>query len=269
MWRWMTIVCLWMGGVALPSFAFAQDPPPADPPVGASAPEAPSPAPGLVAQAELDAAIAAFLDGDSAVARDRLRALLSRGPELEANVRRDALAYLGDILMTEEGAPAARATLEALLDEDPTYRMDPIKHPPEVCRYFEDLRLSRRAFQPPPPTLKPQRSPFPVLAVLPLGVHWFAKKKVGTGLLVGGLQVAATATNIAFYTQVKNYDGYVTRGSEEEAEFIRMEVAADVSAAVAWGSWLLPASIEIGRWASAPRVTVSPTVGGMVLTGSF
>lgn len=216
---------------------------------------------------ELDTAIAAFLDGDSDRARALLRTLLTRGPELDAAVRRDALAYLGDILYTEEGPAAARSSFEALLDEAPDYRMDPIKHPPEVCSFFEDLRLSRRTIVTTPEPA-PRREPFPVLSLAPLGVHWFARKQVGTGLLVGGLQAAAIATNIACASQILPTP-VVEPGSPEEDEYYRLQVATDISAAIAWGAWFIPASVEIGRWAAAPRVTVLPTGNGLAVAGRF
>lgn len=222
------------------------------------------------ARTELDAAIQAFLDGDTADAKTRLQGLLARGPELDAPIRRDALAYLGDILLTEDGPSAARNVLEALLDEDAGYRMDPIKHPPEVCAFFEDLRLSRIPVAPPPTRIEPAKPrPFPYLALLPGGVYYYTDRKPVTGVIVGGLQVGALVTNVVLYSQIQNHALVPRDDPEAEAEFNRLVVGADVAAAAAWLSWIVPATIEVGRWATPTRVQVGVGPGSVVLTGQF
>lgn len=221
------------------------------------------------ARTELDAAIQAFLDGDTADAKTRLQGLLARGPELEAPIRRDALAYLGDILFTEDGAPAARNVLEALLDEDGEYRMDPIKHPPEVCAFFEDLRLSRIPVAPPLKIEPPKRRPFPYLALLPGGVYYYTDHKPVTGVVVGGLQLGALVTNVVLYSQIQNHALVPRDDPDAEAEFNRLVAGADIAAAAAWLSWIVPATVEVGRWATPTRVQVGVGPGSVVLTGQF
>ncbi|HND33599.1 MAG TPA: hypothetical protein PLA94_26550, partial [Myxococcota bacterium] len=119
---------LWMAlGWAQQGGAPAADPlPPENPaptqaesPEGTAAPEAgaapgteagvqPAPAPvppptPTEARQKLQEAVQHYLDGDATGARQMLSVLLGFGPDLEVNVRKEALVWLADILYSEEG----------------------------------------------------------------------------------------------------------------------------------------------------------------------
>lgn len=222
-------------------------------------------------EARLESARSAYAQGRTSEARDQLRDLLSDGPALPAPVRQDALAYLGDILYSEEGQSAAEPFFRALLDEAPRYVMDPLQHPDEVSRYFESLRPRPQPFDVTvvKPALPPP-APAPWLALAPGGVYYFAHGKPGTGVAIAGVQAALLVTNLVLLTQVRELDA-VHAGTDEVGEWRALELATDLTAGAFYLSLALPPAIEFGRWGvnrpPPPRVGVGPT--GISLSGTF
>lgn len=212
----------------------------------------------------LAVAITSWQDGLPGLAKDQLQAILAIGPKLDPEVRSDTLAYLGDILLSEGGAAPARSTFETLLDGDPDYVMDPLQHAPEVCSFFEDLRLARASA-----AGKRSRRPFPWLALVPGGLYYYTAHKPVLGVVVGGLQVSALVANVVMYSQLQSTD-LIQRDDVAGGEaFTRLTVATDVTAGVAWLSWIVPASVEVTRWATPPPVTVGVGPGTVQLTATF
>lgn len=245
----------------------AAEPPsaPAEAPAATPAPASPSPRQGL------DEARRAYAEGDAAGARERLQSLLTLGSALPPDVRQDTLAFLGDILYSEQGPSAAEPFFRALLDEAPGYVMDPLDHPEEVVRYFEGLRPPPRPLDvtvvtPPPPRT---RGPFPWLALVPGGVAYFARGDVGPGLAVAGTQTALLVTNLVLYQQVRAIEA-VEPGSARETEWRSLELATDLTAGALYVSLVVPPIVEIGRWSSAgPRAAVAVTPGALTVRGTF
>lgn len=223
-------------------------------------------------EARLESARFAYAQGRTSEARDQLRDLLSDGPALPAPVRQDALAYLGDILFSEEGQSAAEPFFRALLDEAPRYMMDPLQHPDEVSRYFETLRPRTQPFDVTvvKPTLPPPPEPAPWLALAPGGVYYFAHGKAGTGVTIAGIQAALLVSNLVLITQVRELDA-VHSGTDEVSEWRALELATDLTAGAFYFSLVLPPAIEFGRWGvdrpPPPRLGVGP--GGVSLSGTF
>lgn len=242
----------------------AEEPAPADAPAPGDAPAA-SPREGL------DAARRAYSEGDAAAAREQLQALLTLGNALPADVRRETLAFLGDILFSEQGPSAAEPFFRALLDEAPDYVMDPLAHPEDVVRYFESLRPPPRpldvvVIKPPAP---PPRGPFPWLSLVPGGAYYFVRGDVGAGLAVAGTQTALLVTNLVLYQQIRAIDG-VTPDSPAEQEWRNLELATNLSAGALYISLLVPPVVEIGRWGAAgPKAQVAVGPGSVRVSGTF
>ena len=62
-------------------------------------------------------------------------------PSVKAHSKKQALQELAAKAAEICGLPE-REIFETLLGEAPAYAMDPFEHPPEVCRYFEEVRAS-------------------------------------------------------------------------------------------------------------------------------
>ena len=162
----------------------------------------PPPAPPPDAAAMVDAAVAEYLAGRPAEARARLQGVLAIGPDLPPAVRRRALAYLGDILYSEEGPTASKSVFDALLREDPTFRLDPFEHPADVCRYVDQLRDPvRLPVEPPPVTPRPPPR-YPVALLMPGGVPYFRDGRTGAGVAVASVQAVTLAGSFVTYALV-------------------------------------------------------------------
>ncbi len=219
---------------------------------------------------KLDDARRAYAEGRVAEARGLLQALLAIGPDLPSSVRLETLAYLGDIAYSEQGKSAADTFFNALLDEDPGYRMSPLEHPDEVIRYLDSLRPARKPLdvvvvKPPPPV----RGPFPYLALAPGGLYYFVNGKPGPGLAVAGTQAALLVTSLVLYQQIRAIEG-VPDDDAAKVEWRDLELATNLAAGALYVSLLIPPAIELGRWGSvapAARLTLAP--GAVSISGTF
>jgi hypothetical protein len=224
------------------------------------------------ARAELDAAIQLYLQGAPQQARARLQAVLARGPALPTSVRADALAYLGDILYSEQGPEASRSVFQALLREAPEYRLDPFAHPAVVCGWLETVRADLRAAALPRAPLPPARPPFPALALLPGGVHAFAAGRTVEGATLATLQ--ATGLVVSIVTRASIDRAFQEQPDDKEA-VVRTIGWNRASVALGWSAWALPLAVETVRWQRAgvqtPKGSVSATVSptGVALRGTF
>ncbi len=261
----MSVLPLALG--VLVAAARAQTAPEPAPPPGEPPPAPPSP------EQRLADALRVYTEGDVATARQELQALLAMGPSLPAAVRRDTLAYLGDIWYSEQGPSAAEPFFRALLDEAPDYVMDPVEHPAEVARYVDSLRPPPRPLDVvviPPLVVKPR--PFPWLALVPGGVSYFADGRVGAGLAVAGTQSALLVVNLVLFQEIQAIDG-VVRGSDDVEAWSRLELATDLTAAAFYISVVVPPLVEVSQWSSAagaaPRTRVGLTPTGVAVHGTF
>lgn len=217
---------------------------------------------------ELEAARRAYAQGQPGKARELLQAILDRGPDIDRQVRHDALADLGDLLYSEGNPSDAEPFFRALLDEDPDYVMDPLRHPAEVTRYFDSLRPRRPLDVVLVPTPSP-RAPPPWLALAPGGVYYFAKGEVGPGLAVAGAQAALLVANLALYTEISGMEE-IPRGSAEVTQWRNLRLATDLTAGAFYVSLVLPPAIEFGRWGvENPRVGVGIAPGAITVRGTF
>ncbi|MFZ5479210.1 MAG: tetratricopeptide repeat protein [Myxococcota bacterium] len=226
------------------------------------------------ARGRLAEAIQLYLAGDSAGARAGLTDLLAAGPTLPPDVRQEALAYLGDLYYTQEDASKARPIFESLLAEAPDFPMDPFKHPPEVCGYFEDLREARRAaLRPPVLPPPPVKVPYPWLALAPGGVHWFADGKPLVGTIVLVTQAGTAAASIVTYGEVqaqrKRHDPDFYGDEEARTEFAQLLWLNRAAGAAFWVAWATPAIVETTSWGRAQKVSLQVGPTSVAVTGSF
>ena len=218
----------------------------------------------------------AYLQGDAARARALLQTLLADGPSLPALVRREALAYLGDILYSEQGAEASRSVFESLLRESPDYRMDPYVHPAPVCAWVETVRADVRSRVAPgaavvvagPVDARAAPTPaFPVEALLPGGVHLFRAGRPRAGSALAALQLGGFV--LSAVTRARIDDAFASREDDPDA-VARLVWVNRGAAAVAWVAWGVPAAVEIVRWSGGRRAAaVRVEAGAMRVEGTF
>ncbi len=239
----------------------------------------------LPAEARLASAVARYLEGDVAAARTELQALLANGPSLPPEVRSEALAYLGDILYSEQGAEASRSVFEALLREAPDYRLDPYAHPAPVCAWVEQVArdLQARAVVIVPPVLatSPPPSPprFTYDVLIPGGFHALRTGKPVLGASLAVVQTASAVVSIAtrasieaaFATQELRLTGEQDVAQPEAAATERLIWINRAAATAGWLAWGVPVAVEVARWSSGGNATASVRVtpGGVSVAGAF
>ncbi len=231
----------------------------------------------------LASAVARYLEGDVAAARTELQALLASGPSLPPEIRREALAYLGDILYSEQGAEASRSVFEALLREAPDYRLDPYAHPAPVCAWVEQVArdLQARAVVIVPPVLDPSPPPprFAYDVLLPGGFHALRTGKPVLGASLAVVQTASAVVSIAtrasieaaFATQELRLTGEQDVAQPEAAATERLIWINRAAATAGWLAWGVPVAVELARWSSGGNATASVRVtpGGVSVVGAF
>lgn len=226
----------------------------------------PDPSAVAAAAAEIESARRLYAQGRATEAQESLQSVLKLGPALSPEMRQRALAFLGDLLFSEEGARSAEPFFRALLDEDPDYVMDPLEHPPEVSRFFESLRAARprpNLIAPPPPP----REPPPWLALAPGGLHYFAHGNIGAGVAVATTQVALLVTNVVLFQQIGDITVVDPEKAADVQAYQQLELATNLTAGAFYVSLLLPPAVEFSRWGSDTSVTFGP--GSVQVAGRF
>ena len=223
----------------------AAEPAPAEPAPAEPVPAAePAPSP----EEQLQRAVEIYLSGEVGEARIRLQTLLGQGPDLRPAVRQEALAWLGDILYSEEGEAAARNVFLVLLAENPVYALDSFRHPPDVVRYIEGLRATIQPPQQNPPTSLPAR-PWPALALAPGGLYYFQQGRPAVGAALTTLQVGTLATSTVLYFEISTLPRELEIG--QEAEIQRARTLRALNWVVGISGWLcvaVPVVYETAKW---------------------
>jgi hypothetical protein len=223
----------------------------------------------LTAEARLDAAVSAYQSGQLDLARERLAALVMDNSVSDLRLRQEARVYLGEVFLGEGKDDDARRVWELVLAEDPDYRVDPFRHPPEVVARFEVVRAYTVRIDKLPPTavLPPLRPPRSVW--LGFGAYQLAQGETGKGVLLltaeAGLGVASLAGFAALARDRTCIAGttdcdalYRTRNLQWAAT-TGMLVVHVTSVALAGRSWQGDAAARLG-------VGFAPSgLGGMVV----
>lgn len=218
----------------------------------------------------LSRAVDAYRAGDPATARQELLRILATGPSVPGEVRREALAWLAEILLAEQGPGAARNAMEALLDEAPDYQMDRFVHSPDACSAFEALRSEREALAPlPSPFVAPPPQPWPADVLLPGGVHYFRHGRPVPGVVFGGLQLAGAAASITTGLLLLDTGPIDPYDEDRLARYNTLQGVNIASTAVGWGSYLLPMITETARWQRKRRAQLSVGPTGVEVRGAF
>lgn len=238
-------------------------------------------------RATLDEAVALYGEGATAQARQRILELLAWGPDLPAAVRQDALAWLGDILLAEQGEAAARNAFEALLAEAPDYQFDRLRHAEAVVTAFEGVRADLRAraasaLVTPPLPPPPPADPWPWLCVVPGGAVYYPDGRVGLGIAFGAAQAAGLGVSVATRLRMQSIQERMLDPDEPvrvdapeaerqrwQATYDRLFVANVAATLVGWGAYVTPVVWETSRWGGGRSAQVAVGPGAVRVSGSF
>lgn len=238
----------------------AAPPPPPEAPVpeAPTAPAAPSPEDRL-----LDA-VTDYQRGERERAQAKLVALVVDEGPLPVLVRQEARVYLGELLFAQDQKEEAQVFFEQVLAADPTYRLDPFVHPPEVCAFFDYVRaLSAEEPPPPPPPPPPARMPSSVFS--PIGAYHIrnGEKVRGYAYQVG---ILGTASASLLMGGVLLSDRRYLPGTVEEDQLRALKRAQIGVSAASWGLYLLSVRDASRHWRSL-NLNAGPR--GFSLEGRF
>lgn len=205
---------------------------------------------------DLDAAVRAYQLGRREEARQRFAAIVLDPAPMDPAVRQEARIYLGELSFTDGDQEGARTLFTAVFNEDPAAQIDPFRHPPDVCLFFEYVRLSR----PPPP--KPAPPPLqvlarpPISAWAPFGAYQFGHNQKARGAAYAGGQALLLTTNIVMVTLLAQDHAFPVGDLAQERALNQTRVvgfAAGTSFYVLWATSILDAHGHWRRGALAPR----------------
>ena len=190
---------------------------PSEAPVEAPTDEAPIALPIEAARTpeqQLRAAIRDYQLGRRSEARDLLVDLVTDNYSEDHALRQQARVYLGEILYVGGDQEGARRFFEQVLTEDPSFEIDPYRHPPDVCGYFNYVRAYIAPTGTPDPILVARR-PAPALSWIPFGA-WQLKNHrplKGVAYLLTG---AASGTGSLVVWSILRSDHGWRQGDEDE-----------------------------------------------------
>lgn len=130
-------------------------------------------------------------------ARNALALLVNDEGVADIALRQQARVYLGEVLYVQGEQEAAFKAFELVLTEDPSFRIDPFRHPPDVCGFFEVVRASITPIQDLRPPLDPLPPPrFPAIGYMGFGLYQLREGQAAMGTLLLSGQVICGAISV-------------------------------------------------------------------------
>lgn len=238
-------------------------PAPPAPPGEAPAPEAPTAPAAPSPEDRLLDAVTDYQRGQRERAQAKLVALVVDEGPLPVHVRQEARVYLGELLFAQDQKEEAQVFFEQVLAADPTYRLDPFVHPPDVCAFFDYVRALSADEPPPPPPPPPARMPSSVFS--PIGAYHIrnGEKARGYAYQVG---ILGTASASLLMGGVLLSDRRYLPGTGEEEQLRALKRAQIGVSAASWGLYMLSVRDASRHWRSL-NLNAGPR--GFSLEGRF
>lgn len=214
-------------------------------------------------------------------------------PAFDTEARLKTLKFLGACNHVLGRLDASTGAFESLLDLDPRAQLDPVQFPPDMVRFFEDLKARHRppppvaSPDPPPPVPAPVVEPPPVqvkaeapapdrsvgLALLPFGAGQFQNghRTKGTVLATSqGLALAVGFTGLLLFEAEKDSGAFLAGGTfadPDRAEALQtVYLTGFVAFAALWAYGMYDSLVHLGD--PAPTALV-PRPGGRGLVSVF
>jgi hypothetical protein len=173
-------------------------------------------------------------------------------------IRQQARVYLGEVLYRGDDQEAARRIFERVLTEDPRYRIDPFRHPPDVCGFFETIRAY---IQPPPPQVVDPVRPLPSIGYVGFGLYQLKHGRKGFGVTMLTTQTLAGIVSAATFANLLDSRFYPTGGYDPTSALRTVQWG---STSVFWGAWAWGVLDAGSHWRSmatpAPADSTAPTL---------
>lgn len=227
--------------------------------VQAEAATAPQVAADLTGDQRLDAALVHYQAGRYEEAREGLAALINDPALDDVDLRQQARVYLGELLYVRGQQDAAFKVFETVLLEDPGYRIDPFRHPPDVCGFFEVVRASVAPMRPAgPPTVELPRN-----ARLGFGLYQYQHQQPGRGTLFLVSQTALGLTSLVSFGVLLADHG--VGDAEERRRIVTLRAVQWSTTAGFWGMYTWSVLDARAGW----HDEVDPPVVGIGASGRW
>ncbi len=215
--------------------AYAQDakltpePPPVKPPPPIETPPTP--------EARLSTAVSTYQANDLAKAQVLLAELANDESYTKPSLRQQARVYLAEVLYRQQDQEAARRVFERVLTLDPSFRIDPFRHPPDVCGFFETIR----AYIQPPKNPKGQTSgpvpPLPSLGYMGFGLYQLKHGRSAVGSVMLSIQTPTGVVSLIEFANLLDDRSYDPEIPSEREALVRRRAVEWGSTAVFYGVW--------------------------------
>jgi len=182
----------------------------------------------------LTAAVSAYQASRIEEAQVLLAALVNDETYEDEQLRQQARVYLGEVLYRKDNQEAARRVFERVLTQDPDFRIDPFRHPPDVCGFFDTIRT----YIQPPATAKSAEGrplpPLPSVGYVGFGIYQLQNGKAGRGAAMLTTQTVSGIVSAITFAHLLDSRIFPS-GGEEQAEALR--TAQWTSTSIFWGTW--------------------------------
>ena len=152
-------------------------------------------------------------------------------------LRQEARVYLGEVLYLKQDQEAARRVFERVLTIDPTYRIDPFRHPPDVCGFFETIRAYVEPNKPVEVTTPGPVPPLPPLGYMGFGVYQLQHGRTAIGAIMLATQTVTGVLSIIEFGDLLGDRRYDPEESSELSALKRKQVTQWTSTGLFYGIW--------------------------------
>lgn len=193
----------------------------------------------------LEEAVRAYQEGRPEEAQVALARLVMDESVEDRELRQQARVYLGEVLYVQGEQDAAFRAFELVLIADPAYRIDPFRHPPDVCGFFEVVRASIAPLRPAEPLVRVPPPRLPASTLAGFGLYQLSHGHPGRGLPFTIGQTALGITSGLTYGLLMS-----ERRWETDPELARLERLRWLQWGATTGFWAL----HLGSFLDARQV---------------
>jgi hypothetical protein len=245
-------------GLTAPTLSSAQTPESVPVEQDTDSPSAPTMnAPNQTPEERLSAAVRTYQTGRLNAGRDAFSALIDETSYTNPFVRQQARVYLGEVFYLLGEQENARRIFEGILTEDVNYTIDPFRHPPDVCGFFETIRTYIRPTTPPNVRVLTPQPTLPAIGYMGFGLYQlrYGRTKSGAILLAG--QTISGLLSVAMMASLYIDRSSTTASLADKASVSQRRAIQWTSTGAFYGFWAVGTYDAAKHWRTT--VTLHPS----------
>ena len=206
-------------------------------------------------EALLDEAVRFYHTGDRASAMQKFLSL-SYNLDAPEPLRHEASVYIGEIVFVQGDKDSARRIFEDLLRDNPNYRIDQFRHPPEVCIFFDFVKGYMKIPEPPKPDLNPPKRS-PIISYAPFGLYHLQYGERWKGYTYLGTQTITAASSLGLLLYLNSNNTYEEGDEEKKNMLENLMWTQRTSTLLFYGLWILSGVEAQSHWQLNLAITPS------------